>query len=181
MSNCQGIRIMDIKEQLFKEQSKVRVMKIRDYIGNDSRKFSELMDLFFSNDDWRLNQKAAWVLGHCMDQHPNMIVPYIPKLIQNLSNKVPDAVKRNTVRCLQDVDIPEDYLGEVAEICFNYLNSSEEPVAVKVFSMTVLANICLKFPELKNELIPTIEQQLPYSSAGFKSRAKKVFKQLGHI
>ena len=172
---------MDIKQELTKEQSKALVVKIRDYIGNDSKKFSELMGLFFTNDDWRLNQRAAWVLGHCMDQYPTLITPYIPKLLQNLKNKVPDAVKRNTVRCLQDVDIPEEYLGETAEICFNYLNSSEEPVAVKVFSMTVLGNICEKFPELKNELIPTIEHQLPYSSAGFKSRAKKVFKKLGHI
>ena len=54
----------------------------------------------------------------------------------------------------------------------------DEPIAVKVFAMTVAANICKHEPELKNELQLVIEDQLENASAGFRARAKKVFKQL---
>ncbi|GHN02752.1 hypothetical protein WSM22_42410 [Cytophagales bacterium WSM2-2] len=54
----------------------------------------------------------------------------------------------------------------------------KEPVAVRVFSMTVLGNLAVKVPELRNELIPLIEDQMPYVSAGFVSRGRKVLKQL---
>jgi hypothetical protein len=89
------------------------------------------------------------------------------------------AVKRNVVRILQFIEIPHTLIGEVTKICFDYLASPNEPIAVRVFSMTVLANVAQKEPDLKNELRLVIEQQLVYGSMGFCSRAKKVMKMIG--
>jgi len=68
--------------------------------------------------------------------------------------------------------------GLVVVICFDFFQSKKEPVAVKVFSMTVLANVAQDLKELRQELILRIEDQLPYGSAGFLSRAGRVLKQL---
>ena len=51
-------------------------------------------------------------------------------------------------------------------------------MAVRVFSMSVLARIAHDQPELKNELKIMIEDQLPFGSAAFLARARKVLKQL---
>lgn len=51
---------------------------------------------------------------------------------------------------------------------------ADEPIAVKVFAMTVLSTICKYEPELKNELILVLEDQLENTSSGFKSKAIKV-------
>jgi hypothetical protein len=56
--------------------------------------------------------------------------------------------------------------------------SPTETVAVKTEAMQTLGNIALKHPELKNELKMAIEDQLPKTTAGFHSRAKRIFKQL---
>jgi hypothetical protein len=79
---------------------------------------------------------------------------------------------------LQFIDIPKKHQGVIADICFKSLIDKKEPIAIRVFSMTVIANLAAKIPELKNELIPIIEEQLPYASAGFVSRGKKVLKEL---
>lgn len=171
---------MDIKKELLKEHSKAQAVKISNYIGDAPEKFDELITLFLA-DEYRVTQRAAWVVSHCADQYPELIEPHLEKLILNLKNKVHVAVKRNTVRVLQDVEIPEELLGETADICFTLMQSGEETIAVKVFAMTVLGNICVKFPELKNELIPLIEDQMPYGSAGFKSRGKKILKNLSKL
>jgi hypothetical protein len=42
----------------------------------------------------------------------------------------------------------------------------------------VLGNIAQKLPDLKKELQLVVEDQLPYASAGYKSRAKKIIKTL---
>lgn len=42
--------------------------------------------------------------------------------------------------------------------------------------MSILGKLCKKEPDLMNELRLVIEAPLPYSTAGFKSRAKKDFK-----
>jgi len=168
---------MNIKDSLIQISSKENAESIAQYIGADPDRFTELMALFLG-DEYRLTQRAAWVLSKCIDQHPWLLSPYLEKVIYNLQGDVSVAVKRNTVRILQNIDIPEDLMGPLADVCFQFLESGEEAVAVKVFSMTILFNITKKEPDLKNELRLLIEDQLPYGSAGFKSRAKKILPHL---
>ena len=164
---------MNIRESLIKDNSKAMAVKISSAIGNSQEHFSELMQLFL-HDEPMITQRASWVLSHCADNYPELILPWITPMVENLKKDINDAVKRNTVRVLQFVDIPEEEMGELADVCFNFLASAKEPIAVKVFSMTILFNLCKKIPELKNELLPLIEDQMPFGSAGFRSRGKKI-------
>ncbi|MEP7171276.1 MAG: hypothetical protein ABI855_18050 [Bacteroidota bacterium] len=168
---------MNLREEILKEHSKKQTMKLVKFIGNDAKKFKMLMNLFF-NDEYRVVQRSAWVVNNCAENYPELIKPFIKKMIAYLQKPVHDAVRRNTVRILQFIDIPKNLTGQVATVCFDLLQSKTEPVAVKIFSMTVLAKICKTEPGMKNELRLLIEQQLPYSTAGFLSRAKKILKQL---
>jgi hypothetical protein len=100
-------------------------------------------------------------------------------LIRNLKRPgLHDAVKRNTIRILQFIPIPRSLQGHATAICFDLFKNPKEPVAVRVFSMSVLGRIAEDQPELKGELKLLIEDQLPFGSAGFISRARKVLKQL---
>lgn len=168
---------MDIRVELLKEHSKAQATKIADFIGNDTSKFDELIQLFLG-DHYRTNQRAAWVLSKCSDRYPELLEPYFEPLIKNLNGHVHVAVKRNTLRVLQDIALPENLWGITVDICFKILESNQEAIAVKVFAMTVLNNIVQKEPDLKNELRIILEDQMDYGSAGFRSRAKKILKTL---
>jgi hypothetical protein len=72
------------------------------------------------------------------------------------------------------VDIPEKFHGEVMEICFKYVESSTEAVAVKAFSLTVLNNLSKQYPEILPEVRLLIEEQWLYQTAAFRSRSKKL-------
>src|SRR5919112_903210 len=65
-------------------------------------------------------------------------------------------------RLPQHVDIPEKFRGEIMDICFGYLTSPKEALAIKVFSMTVLGNLSKIYPEIIPELKVLIEEQLPH-------------------
>ena len=168
---------MNIKEALLKENSRAQAQKITNYIGTDTKRFAELMDIFL-HDTFRLNQRAAWVVNFCAEAHPELFEPYLGEMIANLRKDVHDAVKRNTVRMLQNYEVPDECIGELADCCFEFLGSNDTAIAIKVFSMTVLSNIVERYPELKNELKVLIEDQLPYGSAGFKSRGRKILLKL---
>lgn len=168
---------MNIKEQLRITHSKENSELIANYIGNDSSKFKELVELFLG-EEYRISQRSAMVLAKCTDAYPDLIEPHLDRLILNLKNPVIDAVKRNTIRTLQDVYIPDHLLGEAADILFNIMMDRKEPIAIKVFTMTTLYNICEREPELANELKIIIEDQLPYGSTGFKNRGLKTLKKL---
>lgn len=171
---------MNLKDTILKDNSKKHALELADYIGKDKNRFDELMQLFFGG-NYLVTQRSAWVVSMCCDQNPFLITPYLEKLVLNLRNDVHDAVKRNTVRILQTVELPNELLGEAADVCFQLLSSRSEPVAVKVFSMTVLLNIVKRVPELKNELKIIIEDQIPHGSPGFLSRGKKTLKALQKI
>lgn len=168
---------MDLKKELTAKQSKERVLKILKYIGHDKAKVKELMDLFL-NGETRICQHASWVLGHLGETQAELIHPYLDEFIIKLKKGGHNAIRRNIVRTLAFTEIKEEFLGEIAELCFNYVNDPKEAIAVRCFSITVLYNICLKEPDLSNELKELLEEHLPNGSAGFKSRAKKVLKNL---
>ena len=168
---------MDIKSAFQKEHSKALTVRIVHYIGTDPERFKELMILFFGKDN-RLSQRASWAVGFCGLAHPELIYPHLKQMVANLDNPVHNAIKRNTVRILAELDIPDDLLGEIADVCFRLLDDPKEAIAIRVFSMSVCFNITKREPELANELKLIIEDHYPHGSAGFKSRARKILKDL---
>ena len=168
---------MDIKALLTAEHSKTQTQRIADYIGKNPRRFAQLMKIFLS-DDARLCQRSSWVVNYCAEGHPDLIYPYIERMLAHLENPVHNAIKRNTIRSFQFIAIPEEHLGSVVEICFQYLADPKEAIAVRCFSMEVLYQACLREPDLSEELCLTIEDHLEFGSAGFKSRGKKVLRLL---
>ena len=167
---------MNLEAEILKADFKDQVVRVAAEISTDENKFAELMKLFFSHEN-TYAQRASWVMMHCTDRYPWLVRPYLEKLVKNLYQSPGEATKRNTVRLLQFIDIPEALWGEVIEICFRYLTGNEA-IAIKVFSMTVLFNLSQLVPEISEELKINIEDQLPYGSAGFKSRANKILAKL---
>lgn len=171
---------MNIKTALLEEHSKAQALKITSYIGKSSKRFDELMTCFF-DDDWRLNQCAAYTLNFVVDNHPFLFKPYLEKAIHNLKSPKHDAVKRNTLRILQDYEIPEDLQGTVVDLAFDFLASPKEPIAIRVFSMSVIFNVAKQEPDLLHELKILIEEGMPTASAGYKSRGKKILAYINKI
>ncbi len=169
---------MNIAHALLKENSKAQRQKIVDYIGKNSALFAELVDIFLS-EDYGLVQRAAEPLAMCARTNLQLIKPHLKRIIHNLMKpNLRDAVTRNTLRLLQEVEVPTSLQGDITQLCFNYLTDVKAAIAIKVFAMTVLAKITRQYPELKVELKLIIEDQLPYGSAGFVSRGRKIIKQL---
>jgi len=164
---------MDLKTEILKEHSKNQVVKIARYIGNDTSRFKELMELFLRG-EYRVTQRSSWVVTYCAIAFPELINPYFKQMINKVSEKnIHDAVKRNTVKIWSEIHIPEKYYGEIYKLCFTFLRSAEEPVAVKAHAMTVLEKISVKYPELKNELRTTIEDMMPFGKPAIIARGKK--------
>lgn len=170
---------MNLREELLREHSKKQTMRIVEYIGDDKERFAELINLFLT-DVYRVGQRAAWPVSYCGRAYPELITPYIKKMLKNLDNPLHDSVKRNTVRVLQNFHIPKSLQGLAVKQCFRLVEGNE-PIAIKVFSITLLGNIAKEHPELKHELKMLIETQLAYASTGFLSRATKVLKSLDKL
>ncbi len=149
-------------------------MKIVRYIDGDPERFKELMDNFLG-DSYRVSQRAAWAVNYCAGRHNELIKPYFGKLVEQLErHDAHPAVRRNVARTLQFVDIPKQLRGRVFDACYNLVDDAEQPVAVRVFAMTVAAKIAKNKPELLSELRLVVEKHTPHTTIAFRKRASMV-------
>ena len=168
--------VFHLRKEILKEHSKAQCSKIVDWVGSSQERFDELFHLFL-NDDYRVVQRAGWPMSYCVIAYPGLIKKHWGNLIKNLKKpNLHNAVKRNSIRLLQDLNIPVKYQGQVMDTCFSYIASATEAVAVKAFSLTVLTRLSKQYPEIIPEIKLVIEEQLPHQTAAFKSRAKVFLK-----
>lgn len=169
---------MNLEAEILREHSKRQTVRIARWIGPDKRRFRQLMELLLHGDPL-VTQRAAWILSYCYEYHPQLITPWLPALIEKMQEPgVHEAVKRNVVRLLVCTDIPKPLLGIVVSLCFEYLNSVDTPIAVKAHSMSVLQRVAEQKPDMKNELLTTIELMMPYVGPALRARGRMVIKQL---
>ena len=167
---------MNLRETLLAVHSKAQSDKVVKWIGNNQQRFDELFKLFIS-DDYLVVTRAAWPLSYAVQAHPDLIGKHFSKFVRNLQrSNLHDAVKRNSMRILQDISIPKRFHGDIMNTCFDYISDPSEKPAIKAFSLTVLHNLAQQYPDIRNELKLVVETQWENESAAFRSRAKKILK-----
>ena len=171
---------MNIKEELLKYpvQPREQALRIAEYASESAEHFQELMNCFLSG-DVQLAQRAAWSVSWAAQKNPMFVQPHIGLLVKQLERTdVHDAVIRNSIRALADLDIPQEFHGELLNACFDLVQKRETPIAIKALSLTILFKLSQIYKEIKNELRMIITQNMDYESAAFVSRGKKILKKL---
>lgn len=169
---------MNFNQKLEQEHSKKITLEIVNEVFMHPKRIDDLMDIIL-NGPSNLSQRAAWPMSYIFEEKPHLITPYFNPLIKllNQPNKH-DAINRNILRSLQFASIPKKFQGAVLDSCFKLLTSSQEPIAIKIFSMTIIHNLSKEYPDIIPELKSSIETILPNASTGTKNRAYKILKQI---
>lgn len=173
--------IMMLEQLLTRGRSKESVNRLVTYVGHDPQRFSSLVQLAVRGKQ-KEGQLASWALSYCVESYPQHMAHHYKELLKVAAK--PDttiALKRAVVRALQFTVIPIRYQGLAADVCFQLLGNKKEAVAVRVFAMTVLGNLAVQNPGLKEEVIVLIEEGLPYAKPAYLSRSKKVLKKLRQL
>ena len=165
---------MNLRDEILAEHSKRQTRKIVDWIGDDPQRFDELMRLFLG-DVYRITQRSGWPLSNCVEKYPELIKPYFAQLLKQIErDDVHVAVRRNVVRLLQFVEIPNRYQGRIFDACYTLVADPAQPVAVRCFSMTVAANIAKDQPDLMDELRLVATKYPSLMTAGFRVRTRRL-------
>jgi len=168
---------MDLKEQLLLEISRRNADIIVHYIGNDPVLFKQLMGFVF-NGEKPLPLRASWVASIISDTYPELLKPYLNNIITQLTKFEHPGVRRNLMRYVASVQIPEKYAGKLFDDCYTWLLSKDEPPAVKVYSMQILFNISHNEPDLLNELLLVLEELTDHESAAIRCRTRDILKEI---
>jgi hypothetical protein len=164
---------MNIKEVLLKDRSKEYVTNVVNQIGNNKVLFEDLLDCLTSKDEV-LQFRASWALSIFYDNGYSIVKDYAFNYMDVIENHDVKGVKRTILRIFQWIPIPENIQGRLTDYSFRVAANPKESIAVRAFSLQILYNMYLVYPELKNEIKLICNEMKINGSGGLKNRATKI-------
>lgn len=168
---------MDLRELLLDRPVVYSKQIFIEAVGTSPERFETLAEMALYGED-PLAWRAAWVLDSTDEVHPGMASDHIRKIVRSLPDLQSRGVLRSLLRLLCRYEIRKEDQGRLIDLCFTYLTSELYPVAVKVHAMQILYQHVLLYPEMKDELVTVIEDQLENNSVGFRARASRLISQM---
>lgn len=169
--------MINVRASIEADRSKENILSLARMFINGRLKLTSHINLL-EDQNPAISFRFIWLLEHVALQKPDLVYQHLA-YIYSLRNQLRyPGYKRGFSKLIAVCGFPEELEGELVELMFSYLNDSNSDIAVKVFSMQALANICNKYPELSQELISSIENQYEHGTAAFKSRANKLVPKL---
>lgn len=141
---------MEIKDPKYFSLTKVK--QFVKEVEKDPKIVKELVKMTLG-EDLTLSMRASWALQHISFKHPKLIRKEISSLVKFLrKEKQHTGAIRNVIRILYEIGVPEKYCSEVFDLCMNFIKNATLPHAIRAFSITMVGQICLMYPELKHEV-----------------------------
>ncbi|MBN2174988.1 MAG: hypothetical protein JW731_12715 [Bacteroidales bacterium] len=170
--------ILDLKDLLFDSSRKTADIAVC-LVGDNPETFKKVLD-FAMEDNGQFAMRAARVVNLAALNHPELMQPYINDIVKRLPGFKNDGLKRGIAKTLSErsFELEENTLGILVDTCFQWLNDPQEKIALKVYSMDILYRVSQSYPDIKPELISSLENELPKSSEAVGNRSKKILKKL---
>ena len=165
--------------ELLSDTSRLTAINAADIAIEKKEIIPDLIKLTFT-DKYPISLRAANTIEKIDLQVPSLISPYYQKIL----NALPSFKVEGVRRCLLKIFTRHIELNDEKKICllinhcFAFISSPEEPIAIKAYSLQILYQISNKEPDLKNELIFAIQNQMDKNSQTFKNLGNKILKKL---
>jgi len=145
--------------------------------------FTKLLE-YSCGEDSKLAFRASWTLTKVGDRYQEIFDPYLNQLV----DLVPSIENEGVVRCFLRIlslagmeKLDEKHQGLLADYCFAALNSGESAIAIKVYSMEIIYNLSVIYPQLANELAISVRILMEDGSAAIVSRGNTILKKITTI
>ena len=170
-------KVESLTDLLMVENSRRNTDLIAALVFKKPELFDELVSIYLRNEE-PVSRRAVWVVDTVAEKLPDLLEPYLESIVEALPNFEHDGLKRGSLRMLSRSPLPQNHLGELMNMCFDWLVSAKESVAVKIYAMEILYRMSQDEPELKKELADSIEWRIAEGTPGFKNRGLKTLKML---
>lgn len=169
---------MELEDLLF-DSSINTANRAVEIVGKDPERFKTVLD-FGLQDKPQFAMRAMRVVNMVADNKPELMEPFLTEVVGRVHEYKTIGLKRGLAKILseQNYSYDEDTAGRLVHTCFEWLNDPAEAIALKIYSMTILYKISNTYPEIKHELISSIENEIPKNSAAIKGRGRRILKRL---
>jgi len=170
--------IDNIEDVLF-DSSKKLVVLASEVIESDPILFEKMINVALA-DKPQISSRATRSICELLLRNNTVAIPYFSIILKKLPEVKDESLVFNLLRIFVLSPLPEDEddLGWLAKICFDWLDTNVERIAIKAYALDILERVADIYPEITPELSAIIKAQMPHLSPGFQSRGAKVLKNL---
>lgn len=141
------------------------VKPVVNYIQNDAKRLNELLVLL-DKGDVKLQHHASYALFHVALSQAHLLLPHCALFLNLLQREnIHESTKRNVLRCFQELDCPEAFVGQLLELCYLFMKNASYPPALVAFAINVAAPICKRYPELIEEFLLVLKELQQFHTA----------------
>lgn len=133
----------------------------------------ELCDLFLCQDKTTA-LRFSWFLSEIGLYKPKALFDILPYLFEQREQTSIKDFTYSFVKYWRIAGVPEENKAVAVNLLFEWLTAPNTSVSVKTHSMEVLYGLTKEFPDLKNELITCVEDQLTKTKVSFGVKAKGI-------
>lgn len=166
-----------LSEIIMAEHSRAQADFIADIVIKQPSLIEELVNIVFQNIE-PVSRRAAWPLRIISDRNIELINPFVPAIVQKLTEIDNISIHRSLLAILVKADIPEVHHGELLQITSEILLDKGSAVASLIYSADIYYKIAVNEPDLLNELKLMLEEIAPYGTAGVKSKSRNIIKKI---
>lgn len=167
----------NFRELLLKGNSRSYTDFVADIVTKRPELVSELWDIYLAIEE-PVSRRAAWIIDTASENKPEWVEPFLPQLIAKLPDFNHDGLKRHALRMIARMPFPAGTEGELLNISFEWLVTTTESVAVKMYCIQILYRLSATEPDILQELYDTIEFQMADGTPGFRSIGSKLMQQI---
>lgn len=133
----------------------------------------ELANVFlFSSEEYAL--QFSWLLSDIGNYKPKVLHRILPYLFAKRENTTIKNFQYQFVKYWSIAGIPKENEAEAINLLFKWLCDSNTNVSTKAHAMLNLYELSKNYPDIKNELKTSIENQLDKTSISFRKKATKI-------
>lgn len=144
-------------------------------IINHDIDLKELSHLLFG--EKKVATRFLWMLSGIGIIKPAKLVGVLPFLLE-LSGELDPAYRTAFANYWLIAGVPPENEAQAIDLSFQWLMDAGVTVTIKSRALFVLFNLTEKYPEIKNELVLCLEDQMDKHSKDFRKRALKVLNEL---
>jgi len=168
-------------EILIVDSSCATIEKAAQFVGRDIEAFSLVYNMAIHG-IYPINMRAARVVQLSVYRNPAFLDKKLEQVVEVIETHTNDGVKRSFLNILiafVPQKISPDLLGRLITICFDKI-ISREAVAIKYYAIDILLKIIQQEPDLKQEFLFILHDQIGNNSVSLDRKIQKVISQFKH-
>ena len=160
----------ELKSSLLESTKEIRKEWIAIILENNIE-IKSFFDLLKS--DHKIAIRFLWFLSEIGLTNQEKLLSELPILFKEYENLHP-RYKTSFASFWYLVGVPQENEGKAIDLLFHWLLSNQTNVTTKSRSLSVLFKLTQKYPELKNELVFSLKDQMHKCTKSFEKKANKI-------